>query len=100
MNIPISELCSGMPEEFTAFCNATRNYKFEEEPQYRIIEKMFGKLLTKFGLDMEDKAYDWGRTHQPKVKLRKNFCSQHYYLNTAQYSSRQHTEQTQQPTTY
>jgi len=42
-NTPVKELCEGYPEEFATYLTYSRGLKFEEEPDYDYIRKLFDK---------------------------------------------------------
>ena len=46
--MPIEQLCKGLPKEFEYFLKYVRNLKFEEEPRYNSIKKLFESVLKNF----------------------------------------------------
>ena len=43
------ELCSGLPDQFLQFLKYSRGIKFDEEPDYKFIRKLFSKCLFERG---------------------------------------------------
>lgn len=56
--VEVSELCSGYPLEFAKYVNYARNLKFEENPDYEYLLKLFNQVIKK-GNIKEDYNYDW-----------------------------------------
>lgn len=56
--IPIEELCAGYPDEFAEYLRYVRTIKFEEEPNYAYLMKLFEGLLERSG-ETEDFMFDW-----------------------------------------
>lgn len=54
--IPVEDLCSNLPHEFADYMSEVRNLKFEEEPNYSHLIKLFKDVLEKDGGSVE---YDW-----------------------------------------
>lgn len=74
MNIEIQSLCDQMPEEFANFLSNIRSLTFEQEPDYVGLNQMFVNLLKKkYGLSMNDRVYDWTRSHVIKTQSLRNF---------------------------
>lgn len=68
--IPISELCNGFPEEFAKYLSYARHLKFEEQPDYDYLIKLFNNVMKKHHL-VNDQVYDWMLLDQNKDKVRK-----------------------------
>eukprot|EP00826_Nyctotherus_ovalis_P011099 TRINITY_DN12899_c0_g1_i10.p1 TRINITY_DN12899_c0_g1~~TRINITY_DN12899_c0_g1_i10.p1 ORF type:complete len:244 (+),score=44.12 TRINITY_DN12899_c0_g1_i10:156-887(+) len=56
--VTIESLCKGLPKEFDYFLHYCRSLKFEEEPDYRMLKKMFSDLFSRKGYDRKF-DYDW-----------------------------------------
>jgi casein kinase I family protein HRR25 len=54
------ELCSGIPNEFHTFLCYARDLRFNAEPNYDYIRKLFKKLFTAKGYRY-DHNYDWSQ---------------------------------------
>jgi len=55
---PLSELCSGFPEEFTTYLQVCRNLNFEERPDYKYLRRLFQDVRDRLG-PCEDHEVDW-----------------------------------------
>jgi len=51
-------LCEGFPAEFVAYLKYCRGLKFNEDPDYSYLNKMFNELFIKQGF-ISDSLYDW-----------------------------------------
>ena len=60
----IEALCEGQPEEFVSFFKYCRALKFDEDPNYDLIKKLFKDLFIKKAFQL-DYQYDW--TLPPKM---------------------------------
>lgn len=58
INLPLKDLCSNMPVEFSNYINYCRNLNFDEKPNYRMVKRWFKELFYKEGFDY-DSVYDW-----------------------------------------
>lgn len=69
VNTPIEQLCAGYPgklqlllfnkiEEMTLYMNYCRNLKFEEQPNYAYLKRLFRELYIKCGFE-HDFIFDW-----------------------------------------
>jgi serine/threonine protein kinase len=56
--IPVSELCAGLPAEFGRFFQAVRRLEFDEEPQYAVYREWFRDLFVRRQF-VFDGCYDW-----------------------------------------
>ena len=52
------DLCDNLPFEFTTFLNYCRLLKFEQEPDYNYVRKLFKNLFIEEGFNC-DYMYDW-----------------------------------------
>jgi len=68
-NIPVEELCKGLPEEFITYINITRNLKFKEKPDYYALRMLFRNLFVRNEYGSFDD--DWRPTLQKKRKKRR-----------------------------
>lgn len=55
--IPVEDLCSGMPKEFTIFLKYVKNLDFDEKPHYSALKKMFYKLYK--SRNYKDDNLEW-----------------------------------------
>uniref|UniRef100_A0A7S3K6U0 Uncharacterized protein n=1 Tax=Euplotes crassus TaxID=5936 RepID=A0A7S3K6U0_EUPCR len=55
---PIETLCAKLPKEFVKYLNYCRSLNFEDKPCLSDLRKLFKKLLTKRGLEVDNK-FDW-----------------------------------------
>ena len=58
LNTSIEDLTSGLPPTFKLFLNYCRKLKFESDPDYNHIKKLFKDLLANRHQSIDDK-YDW-----------------------------------------
>lgn len=56
--VSISELCHGYPDEFAKYLTYARHLKFEEQPDYDYLIKLFNTVLKKQHL-VDDGMFDW-----------------------------------------
>ncbi len=57
-NIPVRELCKGLPPEFGTLLSYTRNLKFDEAPNYNYCRKLLREIFEQNCLTL-DYVYDW-----------------------------------------
>ena len=57
--IPVEDLCSGMPKEFTIFLKYVKNLDFDEKPHYSALRKMFYKLYK--SRNYKDDKLEWNQ---------------------------------------
>ena len=55
-----------MPPEYATFLTHAKELKFEERPRYRQMGALFRNVLTRLGVCMEDRIYDWNEAHNPQ----------------------------------
>ena len=68
MATSIEKLCEGIPKEFEDYMKyARKELKFDEEPNYIHLKKMFRTLLINSKLDM-NYVFDWQNIGVPKTK--------------------------------
>ena len=58
-NIPIEELCKGLPREIIEYMNNAKSLKFEEEPNYNYLKNLFYMILKKNKFNMDNKIFSW-----------------------------------------
>lgn len=58
----IEELCEGLPLEFVSYLKYCRSLKFEEEPDYGYLRKLFRTLAERMNYEY-DNVYDWTKTN-------------------------------------
>lgn len=56
--ITVESLCKGLPPEFGHFINYCKKLRFDEEPNYKMLQKMFGSLFERLRYRNDDE-YDW-----------------------------------------
>lgn len=57
-NTPHEELCRGFPEEFITYLAYCKNLKFEEQPDYLYVRRLFKDLFVRLGFQY-DYEFDW-----------------------------------------
>ena len=57
-NINYKILCQKLPEEFYEFGNYIKNMKFEEDPDYKYLQKLFYSILLKMN-EVNDDKFSW-----------------------------------------
>jgi casein kinase I family protein HRR25 len=60
LDIPVAELCFGLPEEFQTFLHYTRSLSFNAQPNYHYIRTLFRNLFAMCGYD-DDQMFDWNK---------------------------------------
>jgi len=58
LRVPIEELCSSEPIEFSSYLNYCRSLRFEDRPDYTHLKRMFKDLMAKEGYE-QDWMFDW-----------------------------------------
>ena len=74
ISTPVSQLTHGLPSEFTTYFEYCRSLRFEEDPNYDHLRKMFHKLFRSEGF-VWDYVFDWSVIHyqeRSKRLLKKN----------------------------
>lgn len=66
-NVPLEQLCEGLPEEFAIYMRYVRSLSFEDTPDYSDLRCLFKGLFIARGF-RDDHYYDW--TRQMEVTLR------------------------------
>mmetsp|Transcript_35656 Transcript_35656/g.111553 ORF Transcript_35656/g.111553 Transcript_35656/m.111553 type:complete len:110 (-) Transcript_35656:570-899(-) len=57
-NVPVRELCKGLPAEFGTLLCYCRNLKFEETPDYNYCRKLLREVFEAHNFTL-DYVYDW-----------------------------------------
>lgn len=57
-NTPHEELCRGFPEEFISYLAYCKNLKFDEQPDYLYVRRLFKDLFVRLGFQY-DYEFDW-----------------------------------------
>jgi hypothetical protein len=65
---PLEELCADMPKEFVTYLSYCRGLKFEEEPDYKYLKKLFEGVLIENGHDPEEMEFDWDCRTESYIK--------------------------------
>ena len=58
LSLPIEQICSGLPAEFSNYMHYCRSLRFEDKPDYPYLKQVFLDLLHKEGYDY-DYVFDW-----------------------------------------
>ena len=58
LSLPIEQICSGLPSEFSNYMHYCRSLRFEDKPDYPYLKQVFLDLLHKEGYDY-DYVFDW-----------------------------------------
>ena len=58
LDIPVDVLCQGHPIEFSMYINYCRGLRFDEDPDYAFLRRLFKELFDKQGFK-RDFIYDW-----------------------------------------
>ncbi|RMZ88480.1 hypothetical protein DV736_g4291, partial [Chaetothyriales sp. CBS 134916] len=56
--IPVTELCHGLPMEFTTYMNYVRETGDQEKPDYKYLRSLLGRLFRRRGFEY-DNVFDW-----------------------------------------
>ena len=56
--IRVSELCQGLPAEFTTYMNNIRGLDDYDKPDYKYLRSLFGRLFRRKGFE-HDNVFDW-----------------------------------------
>ena len=59
VNISLEELCQDCPQEIKAFMKYCRELKFEQDPDYSQMKKLFVQMADRLGFDLFDNLWDW-----------------------------------------
>ena len=58
LEISSEELCKGLPKEFEIFLEYTKNIKYEEKPDYKLLHNLLDKVMKDNNIK-NDYIYDW-----------------------------------------
>jgi len=58
---PVESLCKGFPSCYATYINYCKGLKFEEEPDYQYLQRLFWDCADKERYNMGDCVYDWSR---------------------------------------
>ena len=58
LDTPVDVLCQGHPIEFSMYINYCRGLRFDEDPDYAFLRRLFKELFDKRGFK-RDFVYDW-----------------------------------------
>ena len=64
LNMPVDVLCKGHPIEFSMYINYCRGFRFDEDPDYVYLKRLFKTLFENQGFK-RDFIFDW---HEEKGK--------------------------------
>ena len=56
--IPVTELCNGLPKEFTTYMNYIRKLGDQDRPDYKYLRNLFDRLFRAKGFE-HDNVFDW-----------------------------------------
>lgn len=57
-SISTKDLCDGLPKEFAIYFDHVRSLRFEDEPQYSYLCRIFSDLFIREGFEY-DHVFDW-----------------------------------------
>lgn len=57
-NLPVTELCAGLPDEFATYINYTRSLGFNDKPKYGHLRKIFRTAFAARHFKY-DNVFDW-----------------------------------------
>jgi hypothetical protein len=57
-SIKVTELCQGLPAEFTTYMNYIRGLHDQDKPDYKYLRSLFGRLFRRNGFEY-DHVFDW-----------------------------------------
>ena len=69
INIPVDELCSGLPDEFKEFIIYARKLEFSEKPNYEYLNNLLLKAAEKNNIDINSVKYDWEEKNEKLEKI-------------------------------
>ncbi|KAL7712424.1 non-specific serine/threonine protein kinase [Entamoeba marina] len=55
---PLTQLCDGLPEEFSKYLDACKKLSFDQEPDYLELRKLFWKIAKRENIEF-DGQFDW-----------------------------------------
>ena len=58
-NIAPEKLCEGLPPEMAQFINYAKNLEFEQEPDYKYLNKLFDNILKRINTSNENLIFSW-----------------------------------------
>ena len=61
-NMPLAELCEGLPSEFSTILTHARSLKFTDKPNYAFLQEILARRFAKLGY-AADNVYDWSEEH-------------------------------------
>ena len=92
-NIPVRELCKGLPAEFGTLLCYCRNLKFDETPNYNYCRKLLREVFEANGYSL-DYVYDWTVKQQVCLVLALSLaasCTTAHYLLLTHANAQTHT---------
>ena len=63
LDTPVDVLCQGHPIEFSMYINYCRGLRFDEDPDYAFLRRLFKELFDNQGFK-RDFIYDWTQSKQ------------------------------------
>ncbi|KAF8263921.1 kinase-like domain-containing protein [Lactarius quietus] len=66
-----SDLCSGLPSEFSTFLEYSRSLSFNDCPDYTYIRNLFNDLSSREG-SRNDEVFDWDRVDNVQLQKQRN----------------------------
>jgi serine/threonine protein kinase len=68
-NTTPEELCSGLPPEMTEYIKYAKHLEFEQQPDYKYLKKLFGKMLKRIHNTNDQLVFSWIKlTDLPNLK--------------------------------
>lgn len=77
-NIPVKELCSGLPNEFETILDYVKNLKFTQVPNYNYLKSLLKNILEKNNSCID--FFDWNK-EKPKISKDNIIYTNNYNIN-------------------
>jgi hypothetical protein len=70
-NTTLKDLCSDMPPEFVIYFEYCRSLKFDQQPDYKYLIKLFEGVLLQMQHDPEEIEFDWEPKKEDLINLKR-----------------------------
>lgn len=77
VQIPVEQLCEGLPQEMSQYLTYCRGLTFEQKPNYQYILSLFKDIALKYDINISDGRFDWGT----KAVLIKKYANLYNYMS-------------------